>query len=190
LSTAPQPRAALVPPSSRGPNHQGAIIGELTSRFKAGGRSSNMIEHLYANFLNDPLEYALSEQHWVNLWNQLEHHGRTDKGWRHPWFQPLPTSLGAGNPIFTAVSPVLRRGIRVIQHQPTESSLEIQAWLDFFGGSSRDPNSIEELVISCALSDLASRVARSLIEPWASGDALSLDSFSEFVLREPDHARR
>jgi hypothetical protein len=149
-----------------------------------------MIEHLYANFLNDPREYALSEQHWINLWNQLEPHCRTDKGWHQPWFEPLPPSLGAGNPIFTAVSPVLRRGIRVIQHQPTETSLEIQAWLDFFGGSSDDVDRIEEIVISCALSDSASRAALSLMKPWVSGDTLSFDSLSAFFPREPDHARR
>jgi hypothetical protein len=134
-----------------------------------------MVHHLHSNFLRDPKEYALSEEHWVRLWQQVEPQSRLLYRWRHPWFQPLPPSLSEGNPIFTAVSPILRRGIRVIQHEPTESDLEFQAWLDFFGGDSPDPDRIEELVMSCALSDPACQVALSLMEPWVKGEPICLD---------------
>jgi hypothetical protein len=62
----------------------------------------------------------------------------------------------------------------VIQHEPTRSGLEIQAWPDTFGGSNGEAESISELVISCALSEEASRVAFSLMEPWVSGGDLSI----------------
>lgn len=132
-----------------------------------------MITHLYPSFLRDDREYQLSEDHWLRLWAQLDPRAVDEFGWQQPWFQPLPRSLGEGNPIFSAVSPLLRRGIRVIQHEPTESGLEIQAWPDFFGGTSSDSGSIAELVISCALSDMASSVALSLIVPWVSGGVVS-----------------
>src|SRR5438552_1482135 len=118
-----------------------------------------MINHLYPDFLRDTAKYALSEGHWVDLWQRVDRQSRALYAWRQPWFEPLPSSLSQGNPIFSAVSPVLRRGIRVIQHEPTEPGLEIQAWPDSFGGNHDDPDRIEELVISCALSDVASRVA-------------------------------
>jgi hypothetical protein len=132
-----------------------------------------MITHLYPNFLRDDREYQLAEHHWLRLWEQVDPRAVDEFGWQQPWFQPLPRSLGEGNPIFSAVSPLLRRGIRVIQHEPTESGLEIQAWPDFFGGTSSDSGSIAELVISCALSDMASSVALSLIVPWVSGGVVS-----------------
>ncbi len=137
-----------------------------------------MVDHLYPNFLHDSDDYALSERHWVGLWQEVNPPARIAKGWKQPWFEPLPPSLGEGNPIFSAVSQMLRRGIRVIQHEPTDSGVEIQAWLDTFGGAPDDPDRIEELVISCALSDAASRVAQSLMEPWISGEAASLDAFN------------
>src|SRR5690349_7245784 len=132
-----------------------------------------MITHLYSNFLRDDREYWLSEDHWLRLWEQLDPRVRDEFAWRQRWFEPLPRALGEGNPIFSAVSPVLRRGIRVIQHEPTESGVEIQAWPDTFGGGIDDPDSISELVIACALSDEASRIAFSLMESWVSGGDLS-----------------
>src|SRR5262249_42952285 len=129
-----------------------------------------MVNHIYANFLSDDREYRLSEEHWVQLWQQVDPPARERWGWQQPWFQPLPRSLGEGNPIFSAVSPRLRRGIRVIQHAPTESGVEVQVWRDFFGGSSSDTDRIEELVISCAVSDLASDVVLTLMEPWVQGE--------------------
>src|SRR5437660_4102959 len=107
-----------------------------------------MVNHFYPNFLRDDREYALSEEYWARLWDQVDPQGRTRNGWRQPWFQPLPRTLGEGNPIFSAVSPTLRRGIRIIQHAPTGLGPEIQAWPDYFGGSPADPERIEELVIS------------------------------------------
>jgi hypothetical protein len=134
-----------------------------------------MVKHLYPNFLRADREYSLSEEHWIRLWDQIDPQTRASHGWQHPWFEPLPRTLSEGNPIFTAVSQVLRRGIRVIQHEPTDSGLEIQAWLDFFGGNPSDPDRIEELVISCALSDLASDVASSLIESWVKDESFCCD---------------
>ena len=83
----------------------------------------------------------------------------------------------------------------MIQHEPTESGLEIQAWLDAFGGGLDDPDKIEELVISVRLSDAASGVARSLIERWISGGPVGMDSINpigsliSIASTEADHAR-
>jgi hypothetical protein len=150
-----------------------------------------MLKHIYPNFLRDDREYSLSEKHWIGLWEQIDPQLRATHGWQHPWFEALPRSLSEGNPIFTALSQVLRRGIRVIQHEPTDSGPEIQAWLDFFGGNSSDPDRIEELVISCALSDLVSEVALSLIESWVKGEPFCYDEedLSALIARTGELAR-
>lgn len=134
-----------------------------------------MVEHLYADFLKDERVYHDVERYWFDLWNQIDTGTRQSQGWQHPWFQPLLPSISEGNPIFSAVSHRLRRGIRVIQSEPTEKGLEFLAYLDTFGGSVFDPQAIHELVISCALSDVAARVACSLIVPWADGKGFSFD---------------
>ena len=67
-----------------------------------------------------------------------------------------------GNPIFSAVSPTLRRAVRIIQHEPSSDELELEYWLHTFQGD----EAISELVISCALSEQAEREAGELIRAW------------------------
>lgn len=141
-----------------------------------------MTKHINIKFLSDPEQYDLSEKHWVALWNQIDPHHRESFGWRQPWFQPLPPNVSQGNPIFSAYSPILQRGIRIIQHEPTAPKLEIQAWLDTFGGDLTDPDHIHELVISCALSELASMNASSLMATWLRGDAISFEKLGSDLL--------
>jgi hypothetical protein len=148
-----------------------------------------MINHIDQGFLVDEAIYAHSEKFWHQLWDRVDASARDRFGWVQPWFQPLPRELAEGNPIFSAVSKQLRRGIRVIQHEPTKKEVEIQAWLDSFGGD-HDSTRIEELVISCALSDLSAEAALGLMVPWVQGESpafgqdgsepdLGLDSASE-----------
>jgi hypothetical protein len=134
-----------------------------------------MVEHLYPNFLHDESVYADVEQFWINLWEGID--ATVRNGWQTPWFEPLPPSISEGNPIFSAVAPSQRRGIRILQSEPMEKGLEFVAYADTFGGSIFDPNSIHELVISCALSDAAARLAHSLIIVWVEGKALSFDRY-------------
>jgi hypothetical protein len=132
-----------------------------------------MVEHLYPNFLHDESIYAQVEQFWIDLWGKIDPAIRD--GWQQPWFQPLPPSISEGNPIFSAVSPFLKRGIRILQSEPVEKGLEFVAYPDTFGGSTFDPNAIHELVISCALSDAAARIGLSLITRWVEGKAVSFE---------------
>jgi hypothetical protein len=71
----------------------------------------------------------------------------------------------------------LKRGIRIIQSAPAENGLELVAYPDTFGGSVFDPNTIHELVISCALSDVAARIALSLMLPWVEGKCVRFDAY-------------
>jgi hypothetical protein len=143
-----------------------------------------MINHIDQGFLADEEIYAHSEKFWHQLWVRVDASARDRFGWVQPWFQPLPRELAEGNPIFSAVSRQLRRGIRVIQHEPIKNEVEIQAWLDSFGGD-HDSTRINELVISCALSDVSSEVALGLMVPWVQGDSPAFgqdESASDFGL--------
>ena len=133
-----------------------------------------MVKHLFPEFLSDELVYRKVERFWIDLWENIDRDIR--EGWNQPWFQPLPPSISEGNPIFSAVSPRMRRGIRIIQSAPAENGLEFVAYPDTFGGSVFDPNTIHELVISCALSDVSASVALSLIIPWVEGKVICLDA--------------
>jgi hypothetical protein len=86
-------------------------------------------------------------------------------------FSMAGSNLGS----FSAVSPLKRRAIRIIQFEPTERELEFVAYPDTFGGSVFDPKAIHELVISCALSDKAATLALSLMRTWVEGRGLSFD---------------
>ena len=134
-----------------------------------------MIRHLWVNFLEDVQEYRSSEKYWEACWQQVSQSERERHRWTYPWISTGSPDTLDGNPIFSAASPVLRRGIRIIQHEPTSSKLEIQAWSDFVGGDSTDPASIKELVIACALSSEAARIALHLMSPWVAGRSVSFD---------------
>ena len=134
-----------------------------------------MVKHLFPDFLTDEAVYRDVERYWIELWEKIDPNVR-DR-WAQPWFQPLPPSISEGNPIFSAVSPCMRRGIRVIQSAPAEKGLEFVAYPDTFGGSVYEPNTIHELVISCALSDVAARVALSLMRPWVEGNGVNFDVY-------------
>ena len=124
-----------------------------------------MVQHLCKSFLADAAEYELAQARWRHLWEKLVATEKLEAEWQVPWFVPEfvnGTPMRDGNPIFSAVSPTLRRGVRIIQHEPTADRLELDYWLDTFGSE----QSISELVISCALSDQAEQHASALIRAW------------------------
>ena len=143
-----------------------------------------MVKHLFPDFLKNVDDYALAEQYWIGLWKDVDTVLRDAYGWKQPWFQPLPPDVSEGNPIFSAFSPTLKRGIRILQSEPTEKGVEFYAYPDTFGGTIFDPAAIHELVISCALSDLAARYAMSLIRPWVSNEQITFDMFGAGVVAE------
>jgi hypothetical protein len=128
-----------------------------------------MVQHLFADFLNDPKQYARAQAYWTLIWKSIDPLNRDEFGWRTPWFE---NPLLDGNPIFTAVSLKERKGLRIIQFAPTAERLEFHMWLDTFGGPTGDPESIAELVISCALSNEAAQQARSCMQRWIVGEAI------------------
>jgi len=131
-----------------------------------------MISHIYPNFLEDVQEYKASVRHWEELWRQVGKCELEKYQWTYPWISTGSPDILDGNPIFSAFSPVLLRGIRIIQHEPTSSKLEIQAWPDYVGGDIADPASIRELAISCALSSETARIALDLMRPWVAGSSV------------------
>jgi hypothetical protein len=131
-----------------------------------------VVRHLYKDFLANAEAYRASEDFWRRRWEEILDADQLAE-WSHPWISTGSLDLLDGNPIFSAFSPSSRRGVRIIQHEPTSSKVEIQAWPDFVGGNYYDPDVIQELVISCALSNAAADLAMSLIRPWVTSGSIS-----------------
>jgi hypothetical protein len=124
-----------------------------------------MVQHLCKTFLADAAEYEAAQARWRRLWEKLLAAEKSEAEWKEPWFVAEfvnGAALRDGNPIFSAIAPALRRGVRIIQHEPTTDHLELEYWLDTFQGD----EAIAELVISCALSDQAEQRAAELIRCW------------------------
>ncbi len=135
-----------------------------------------MVAHMYPKFLEDRSEYRAAEEHWNALWSSIKPAGQADEAWLTPWLGTGSPEIRDGNPIFSAWSPRLKRGVRVIQHEPTSDEVEFSVWFDTFGGDAADPESIHELVIACALSSASSCFARELIHQWVHEGRLSMTS--------------
>lgn len=146
-----------------------------------------MVNNLFPQFLEDTGQYEASERYWQDLWDQVEPSHRNRFRWAFPWIGTGSPGIKDGNPIFSAYSPVLGRGIRVIQEEPAGSGLDIRVWLDTFGGDITDPDRIHELVISCTLSDATAYIARTLMTSWVRGQSLSFknDEAGRLVPDEP-----
>lgn len=126
-----------------------------------------MTQCLLPNFLQDPKEYQSAETLWRSRFNQLV----SDAGESHLWHSPwIDTSSGDAtpfrdaNPIFSAVCPSRRLGIRIIQLPPTPGAKPLTFWTDKFAQG--DPEEIDELVISCILTDDTLATASDLIGSW------------------------
>jgi hypothetical protein len=129
-----------------------------------------MVELLFADFLKDPHSYDQAVRHWLDLWMKTDEAARKSKGWQHPWMISRfanGVELRDGNPVFSAWSPQLRKGLRIIQHEPTRPECELSFWIDDCG---EGEDFVQELVVACALSDEASILAFSLINSWVLGD--------------------
>jgi len=134
-----------------------------------------MITNLFPCFLTHWAQYEQSECYWLDLWRQLDQMDRNIYRWAHPWLGTGSPTIKDGNPIFSAYSPVLNRGVRVVQQEPLDGRLDIQAYLDFYGGDFDDPGSVSELVIACTLSAEAAKIALDLLRPWIAGGAVEFD---------------
>ena len=141
---------------------------EASPSFLNRSNRSHEMSNLFPNFLHDESEYVQAESYWANLWSKIPEFERSRNQWRPNWFTAQPPQ--DANPIFTAVSELQKKGIRIIQYEPTFKGTELDFWVDTFGGPATDPTAIRELVIACALSMEASQVAFKLMSSWIIGD--------------------
>lgn len=131
-------------------------------------------DYMYPDFLDSPSSYQKAEQYWKDLWikiNPLQRH--IDK-WVEPWMYTNSESIKDGNPIFSAVSRKLHRGVRIIQFPSEDNCEDLYYWFDTFGGGLKDAESIHELVIACILSNKTSEIVVELVKSWMTNGILKI----------------
>jgi len=148
-----------------------------------------VVNVLFPHFLTDPDEYLLVERYWRGLWDQVDPLDRATFEWSYPWLGTGSPAIKDGNPIFSAYSPILARGVRIIQEEPIRPELEFHVWLDTFGGDITEPDRIHELVISCVLSSAVPNLVLSLLAPWIQGHSISFE-YDEAGLLLPSSLNR
>lgn len=137
-----------------------------------------MVNNIHANFLEDVEAYRASEQYWRDLWARVDLDESKRSEWFSPWVSTGSAECRDGNPIFSACSRSLRRGIRVIQDEPESDRLDIQVWLDRFVAGA-DGLEVDELVVACTLSEEAAAIALFLMNRWAANLPLILENSGE-----------
>src|SRR5712692_8975071 len=96
------------------------------------------VRHLFPDFLDNPQSYAGAVNYWLSLWARIEEFEKDYYSWQQPWLNAGPDAIMDGNPIFSAFTPTLSQGIRIIQHPPTSGEIEFEFWPDTFGGRIMD----------------------------------------------------
>src|ERR1700722_8370563 len=105
------------------------------SRNLRRGFLPTMVQSLFPNFLNDLDEYHQVEALWRERWDELVRGVGQERQWVTPWLTTTfanGTPFADGNPIFSAVAPNRRLGVRVIQVEPSEEPRELSFWTDTF----------------------------------------------------------
>lgn len=126
-----------------------------------------MSAFLYPKFLSDIAEYAQAEARWAREWASLLKAERQEWLWESPWLKNSFADGEAcrdGNPIFSAYSPRLRLGARVIQIEPEGTQRELYAWVDTFGKG--EAEAITELVVTCVLTEQTLLDVLDLFKSW------------------------
>ncbi|MBV6626941.1 MAG: hypothetical protein KI793_29050 [Rivularia sp. (in: Bacteria)] len=128
-----------------------------------------MVNHLYKNFLSNSQEYKASENFWRDLCDKIlvKHQGE-----KHGWKVWLNVIFLDGSPIYSLISPDSRKGIAINQDEPTEDKIIFAAWMDKFGPIDATKDFVEEIVISCELSQESAKLAEELIQIWVEGNTL------------------
>lgn len=130
------------------------------------------MKYTHGDFLQSPQAYEEARRFWRLLWEEArsQHHSN----WRTPWLNEPTAALRDGNPIFTAWSPVLRRGVRIVQRPASAGVPDLSYWLDVFGGALHEPDAVEELVLNCSPTLELEPQLRALLSSWISGAPLSV----------------
>jgi hypothetical protein len=126
-----------------------------------------MTQTLFPHFLDDPDEYRQAETLWRERWEELVRRVGQGRQWVTPWLTTTfadGTPFADGNPIFSAVAPDRRLGVRVIQVEPAENPHELAVWTDTFAEG--EPEAVKELVLTCALTQKTLGDSLALMERW------------------------
>jgi hypothetical protein len=150
-----------------------------------------MDKYLFRNFLSDPAEYAQAEALWNEHWNERRESVRDRDEWKAPWLSTAfadGTPFGDGNPIFSAVSPLYRRGIRVIQLEPSADPQNLYFWIDAFDKDGSEK--IDELVISCMLTRETLLDAMDMMSQWMDEGKIDLSQEGYYPVFPTSSRRR
>jgi hypothetical protein len=134
-----------------------------------------MLNHLFENFLKDPEEYKKAEAYWQERWRHLIERAGEQHLWKTQWLNTTfsdGTKFLDGNPIFSAVCPSRRLGIRVIQQEQRGNAPDFHFWTDTFGDTQQD--TIRELVISCVLTPETLNEALDLMRQWITDEEIHI----------------
>ena len=130
-----------------------------------------MPTYLFPEFKEDSPVSAQVERYWEDLWKRVIQ-GAPAGSWKAPW---MHNPRRDGNPVFTAIYPVLNRGVRIIQEEtPAADETDFDCWVDTFG-ENNEPNAVRELVIACCPSKENEPQVEKILRRWVHQGDLAAD---------------
>lgn len=115
---------------------------------------------MFENYLEDENEYLALENYWVAVFSELLTEAKLNlEDWNCPHYNTFFSNgkkMMDGNPIFSAMSKIDGRIIRVIQDEPGGDD-ELRHWTDKGG---------KELVVACAPTEKDIEEARGVLRNW------------------------
>lgn len=143
-----------------------------------------MVRHLHKRFLSNAKEYRESENFWCNLCEKSIESNTNNSKWK-VWFNTYyadGTPFLDGSPIYSLISSNKKKGVAIYQEEPTIDNIKITAWMDKFGAVDKNDDFVEELVITCELSEESAKIAEELITEWVKDNTTYKDM--EIIIEE------
>lgn len=142
-----------------------------------------MNRSLHPDFLKSAQEYDRAAALWKQRFDEIVRGLGQSWLWQTDWIETRSgngTELRDGNPIFSAICPERRLGIRIVQLEPEADPLEFDFWMDFFAQG--EAEEVKELVLSCVLSLETLNIATDLMRQWINDEELELERPSRLPL--------
>jgi hypothetical protein len=146
-----------------------------------------MVRALYADFLDNIESYKASESTWENLVRDISMEINQSGEW-HRWVprtfaDGTPMELD-GNPIFDGRNDRLSKAFKIMQHAPTEDSVELGVWMKLYEPEFEQlPRAV--LVINLSLSEESLIVAKAILKKWMSQDTSTQEMSSYLEKHHP-----
>lgn len=140
-----------------------------------------MVRHLFKDFLKDKVEYAKAKKYWEDLLEELFPPSRIKSERRLTYHYINGEEILDGNPITDRYFESLKKTIRIIQNEVSDSGLSLDVWTE--RKEIDEDLKVSELTVTLELSEESAEIVKDLLKKWIIED-YSIDRIERYIEKD------